>query len=131
MVVWRYHCKAFLQGNGAGPAIWMSMSIPIINMLRTQGFGFQSFNLLTAQKYYFVCFTSVDDTDLLHTGQPNTTEPKLLSEMQQMLNYWDGGLKATGGALVPSKSYWYGIAFKWHPTKLKWIYKTISEMRVK
>jgi hypothetical protein len=64
----------------------------------------------------------------VHTGQPNTTEPQLLSEMQQMLNHWDGGLNATSGALVPYKSYWYGIAFKWHPTKLKWMYKTIAEM---
>jgi hypothetical protein len=41
--------QGVLQGNGAGPAIWMLMSIPIINMLRTQGFGFQSSNLLTAE----------------------------------------------------------------------------------
>jgi hypothetical protein len=58
----------------------------------------------------------VDDIDLVHTGTHNTTEPQLLSEMQQMLNHWDGGLHTTGGALVPYKSYWYGIAFKWHPT---------------
>jgi hypothetical protein len=109
--------QGVLQENGAGPAIWMLMSIPIINMLRTQGFGFQSSNLLTEANYYFTCFTYVDDTDLVHTGKPNTTEPQLLREMKQVLNHWDGGLNATGGALVPYKSYWYGIAFKWHPTK--------------
>jgi hypothetical protein len=67
--------QGVLQGNGAGPAIWALMSIPIINMLRT--------NLLTEENYYFACFTYVDDTDLVHTGKPNTAEQQLLREMQQ------------------------------------------------
>jgi hypothetical protein len=32
------------------------------------------------------------------------------------------------GILVPQKSYWYGIDFKWHKTKLKWEYKTIAQL---
>jgi hypothetical protein len=48
--------------------------------------------------------------------------------MQSMLDHWEGGLHATGGALVPQKSYWYGIDFKWHTTKLKWEYKTIAQL---
>jgi hypothetical protein len=32
--------QGVLQGNGAGPAIWMLTTMPLINMLRTQGFGF-------------------------------------------------------------------------------------------
>jgi hypothetical protein len=49
--------QGVLQGNGAGPAIWMLMSIPLIQMLRTQGFGFRSCNLLTDETYYFACYT--------------------------------------------------------------------------
>jgi hypothetical protein len=42
--------QGVLQGNGAGPAIWLLTSIPIINMLRRQGFGFKSSNLLSEEK---------------------------------------------------------------------------------
>jgi hypothetical protein len=45
-----------------------------------------------------------------------------------MLDHWEGGLRATGGALVPPTSYWYGIDFKWDPRKHTWEYKTIAEL---
>ena len=46
----------------------------------------------------------------------------ILDEMQSALDHWEGGLKATGGALIPSKSYWYLIDFIW--TGDKWRYAT-------
>jgi hypothetical protein len=46
--------------------------------------------------------------------------------MQSMLDDWEGDLHATGGALNPSMSYFYGIDFQWHKTKLKWEYKTVA-----
>ena len=33
--------------------------------------------------------------------------------MQSSLNMWEGGLRASGGALVPEKSHWYLIKFCW------------------
>ena len=33
--------------------------------------------------------------------------------MQASVNMWEGGLRASGGALVPSKSHWYLIKFLW------------------
>jgi hypothetical protein len=120
--------QGVLQGNGAGPAIWLLTSIPIINMLRRQGFGFTSANLLTDEKYSFACYTYVDDTDLIHNGNRQSTSRQVFDEMQRMLDHWEGGLRATGGALVPSKSYWYGIDFKWNQRKHKWEYKKINEL---
>jgi hypothetical protein len=120
--------QGILQGNGAGPAIWMLRSLPLIQMLRTQGFGFRSKNLLTKKVYYFVCYTYVNDTDLVHTGISSTPPTQIFEEIQSMLDHWEGGLHATGGALVPQKSYWYGIDFEWHTTKLKWEYTTIAQL---
>jgi hypothetical protein len=37
----RQPLQGVLQGNGAGPAIWLLISIPLIKMLRTQGFWVQ------------------------------------------------------------------------------------------
>jgi hypothetical protein len=120
--------QGVLQGNGAGPAIWMLISIPLINMLRTQGFGFKSTNLLSGEDYQFACYTYVDDTDLIHIGDDHTTPEHVFDEMQRMLDHWEGGLRATGGALVPEKSYWYGIDFYWDPTTYKWKYKSITDL---
>jgi hypothetical protein len=33
--------------------------------------------------------------------------------MQQALDLWEGGIRATGGAIVPEKSHWDLIDFKW------------------
>jgi hypothetical protein len=116
--------QGVLQGNGAGPATWMLISIMLINMLCTQGFGFKSTNILSNAKYHFACYTSyVDNTNLIHNGTPTSTPPQIIAKMQQMLDHWEGGLWATGGALVPHKSYWYAIDFKWDPSDYLWKYK--------
>jgi hypothetical protein len=114
------------QGNGAGTAIWLLTSIPIINMLQRQGFRFKSSNLLSEENYHFACYTYIDDTDLIHNGNRHTDPKQVFDEMQRMLDHWEGGLRATGGALVPSKSYWYGIDFKWNKQKHKWESKQIN-----
>jgi hypothetical protein len=97
-------------------------------MLRRQGLGFHSSNLLSDETYQFACYTYVDDTDLVHNGKPHTPPTEVFEEMQCMLDHWEGGLRATGGALVPSKSYWYAIDFKWNPRKHTWEYKRIAEL---
>jgi hypothetical protein len=33
--------------------------------------------------------------------------------MQQALDLWDGGIRATGGTIVPERSHWYLIDLKW------------------
>jgi hypothetical protein len=96
------------QGNGAGPGIWMLVSIPIINMLKAQGFGFKIINAMSKETFSFVCYAFVDDTDLVHSS-PDLEVREMMSEMQVVIDTWEGGLRASGGALVPSKSYWYLI----------------------
>ena len=34
--------------------------------------------------------------------------------MQHAINTWEGGLRATGGALVPDKSWIYPIKYEWN-----------------
>jgi hypothetical protein len=54
------------QGNGAGPAIWAVVSTPILDILRSMGFGFSYITPISNQFIRFVGFAFVDDTDLLH-----------------------------------------------------------------
>ena len=120
--------QGVLQGNGAGPAIWLVTSVPIINLLREQGFGFKSTNAITKDSYQIVCFTFVDDTDTMHCPTDKDATPStLLREMQEVLHNWEGGLHATGGALSHKKCYWYSISFKWNKKKMEWEYETIDE----
>ncbi len=42
------------QGSGAGPAGWAVISTPLINMMRTAGFGFSLFTAITVSAVSFV-----------------------------------------------------------------------------
>jgi hypothetical protein len=84
-------------------------------MLRQLGFGFWAIAVITGALIYTMGFAFVDDIDLFHTGQPLQTGEDLIPEMQQAVNAWEKGITATGGSLVPSKSYWGLLDHKWDP----------------
>jgi hypothetical protein len=95
------------QGNRAGPAIWAVISTVIIAMMTTAAL---KANLIT-----MVCYAFVDDTDLIQLGADiQETGETVAGRMQTAVNRWEGGICATGGALVPSKSHWYLIDFTWN-----------------
>jgi hypothetical protein len=116
------------QGNGAGPQVWAAVSTVILNMLRDEVDG-ATFNCpATGEQFSFVGFSFVDDTDLIvkfETGTDKTFNDVAIT-MQHALTTWEGGLRATGGALEPSKTFWYGIDFRW--TGADWRYKRASEI---
>jgi hypothetical protein len=123
--------QGIYQGNGAGPGIWMLVCIPIINMLKAAGFGFKVINVMSKESFSFVCFAFVDDTDLVHSSEYASNEyesevEQLIEEMQSVVDTWEGGLRASGGALVPSKSYWYLIHFKFLNNQWKHYYSRDS-----
>jgi hypothetical protein len=82
-------------------------------MMKTARFGFTILMALTVTSVAFVCYAFVDHTDVVHTATDiiTTTGETILLKMQQCVDHWEGGLRATRGALVPSKSYWYLIDF--------------------
>ena len=49
--------------------------------------------------------------------------------MQEAIYKWEGGLKTTGGALVPNKTWTYPISFKFN-SKGEASYKTLHEMNL-
>ena len=116
------------QGNGAGPAIWLAITIPLISMLRQAGFGMEVITPLTDEDNTISCFVYVDDVDSIHAPiQPSITPQEIAADMQRMLDTWSGGLYATGGMIEPTKSYWYLIDFKWNIRKQAWEYKSIND----
>ena len=100
------------QGNGASPTIWTLLSSPLLSMMRKLGFGVSLHSPLSKEHTRFVGCSFVDDTDLLQTGSsPNTPLYTTQHKMQQAIDAWSNGLRVTGGALVPHKSWIYPIQF--------------------
>jgi hypothetical protein len=91
------------QGNGAGPTSWAIVSAQIINMIRAAGYGATFVTALSCLVVSFVCYAFVDDTDLVHTRPGTYSGIDLIPEMQEAVDHWEGGLQASGGALVPEK----------------------------
>ena len=100
------------QGNGASPTIWALISTPLLNMVRSLGHGVALTTPLSKEAIKFVGCSFVDDTDLLQTSPDgNQSLDACQHQMQSFIDAWSGGLRATGGALVPSKSWLYPIEF--------------------
>ncbi len=101
------------QGNGAGPTIWALISTPVLNLLRTHGFGIKITSCISGDYLHFVGYCFVDDTDLVEFPGEVTTASTVAASIQQSVDAWEAGIRATGGAIVPDKSHWYLIAYKW------------------
>ena len=106
--------------------IWAVVSTPVLNMLREEGFGAYFRSALTADRLSFVGYAFVDDTDLLSVLEDQDANyEQVADQMQKALTAWEGGIRATGGAIVPEKSHWYLIDFVW--TDGYWRYASIDE----
>jgi hypothetical protein len=112
------------QGNGAGPTIWALISTPVLNMLRTHGFGIKITSCISGDYSHFVGYSFVDDTDLVEFPDEPTTALQVAQTMQESIDAWEAGIRATGGAIVPEKSHWYLVTYRWQNGKWRYARKT-------
>ena len=121
--------QGVLQGNGAAPSIWVAVSTPLLNMMRQAQHGMHITSAISQHKSTVVAFAFVDDTDLVQgcMGETDITTEEVMQEMQEAILRWEGGLKATGGAIVPEKSFVYPIDFIFNNAG-KVSYKTVQEI---
>jgi hypothetical protein len=83
-------------------------------MLRTAGFGTFFKTSISGKQIRYVGFSFVGNTDQVQTGRfPGEDCNSIAEQMQMAVDEWEGGLRATGGALDPKKSHWYLIDFIW------------------
>ena len=102
------------QGNGAGPAIWAVVSTPIFNAMRQRGFGIFLRSPQSGDDFIFVGYAFVDDTDIVvNNPSPLASAATVTSKLQESINFWEGTLRVSGGALAPSKCHWYLIDYQW------------------
>jgi hypothetical protein len=112
--VWLLPIHGIGQGNGAGPAIWAVVSTPLLNILRELGFGFEYATPISCIPIRFSGFAFVDNTDLIQMLHAQSSSDEVKSKLQEAVDRWEGVLSATGGAIVPEKTYWYLIDFCSH-----------------
>ena len=105
------------QGNGAGPAIWAVVSTPIFNSMRQRGYGI-FVRSPSGADFFFVGYAFVDDTDLVvNDPLPSASSTSVIDRLQTSINFWESSLRASGGALVPSKCHWYLVDYSWRNGK--------------
>ena len=121
--------QGVLQGNGASPASWVIISTALLNMLRAADRGGHFISAISGEQSHSVAFTYVDDTDLIEVDLRDTTigTREVMEQMQNAINQWEGGLKVTGGAIVPQKSFVYPIAFEFDAMG-KWKYCSTDDI---
>jgi exonuclease III len=108
------------QGNGAGPSTWSVVSSKMFEVLHSRNCA-TSFTSPMSKNTTKICgFAFVDDSDIIASSGNNNTPIHTLRKMQTAIDCWQGVAKTTGGALEPSKSWWYLIHFTWD--KGKWEY---------
>ena len=117
---WEESPDGVLQGNAFGPGIWVGVSTPILNMMRGQNYGIKFTQVLTGLVTHICGFAFVDDADLAQAAEKEESRDDLLKKAQSAISQWEGGIFSTGGAIVPEKSDWVLIDFKWRGTK--WSY---------
>jgi len=84
----------------------------MIDCMKAEGYGYADVSAISQHAMNLVCFVFVDDTNLVHsTFDPSLSSAKLFDEAQAALLTWESLLSATGGALKPSKSYWYYLDY--------------------
>ena len=95
--------------------------------MRVTGFRATFLTAISVSLVAFICYAFVDDTDVVHMAQDvHTLGEEILKQTQTVINHWEGGLRATGGAIIPKKSYWYLIDWIWN--RGKWRYATKEDI---
>ena len=95
------------QGNGAGPAVWLAVSVILVSIMHDKGHANTIRSALSATTIIFAAFLFIDDTDLIRFAEQEETTPlEVVQQMQDGVEQWQGALRATGGALKQEKCSW-------------------------
>ncbi|CAJ1933467.1 unnamed protein product [Cylindrotheca closterium] len=112
------------QGNGAGPPIWVAISSILLGMMISKGFGFDFLMSISWAPLLADCFCFVDDTDVCQAApSPDQSGESIVPAVAKALQWWSNGVRLTGGAIRPDKSFWYLINFKWNSQLGVWQFR--------
>ena len=99
------------QGNGAGPAIWLVVSLMLVLFMHKAGKVSCFRSSISGAVTALMGFMFVDDTDLLILGAKDESLTEVLTRAQEVLDTWGRALRLSGGALAPDKCYYTCINY--------------------
>jgi hypothetical protein len=96
----------------------------LLNVLREKGFGCEVVFPISSKYFRFVGYAFVDDTDVIQS--PLEEDPVCaVAKLQEAIDTWEFSLKSTCGAIVPEKTVWWLVCFKW--SGAEWQYAGIKD----
>jgi len=108
----------------SGPPIWAAVSSPMFDIMHQGRFYALVTGEIPLQQRHITGFVFINNMDLCITHKSNYIL-HVIVQMQQVVTHWEGLLRATVGALVSEKCFWYLVDFE--NTNNKWKYKTINK----
>ena len=108
------------QGNGAGPPMWAIVSSKMFDVMTDRGLATKIVTPLSSSQLDLCGFAFVDDSDIIAMAGNSNEPEEVMEKMQINIDCWEGLAKCTGGALEPTKSWWYLVYFQWDNGK--WSY---------
>lgn len=105
--------QGILQGNGAGPAVWLTISTFLLETLYHRGHISNFTSPTTRGRIKMAGLLFVDDTDIIVIGEANESALQVQMRLQEAIDAWQGALQASGGTLQPSKCTWSLMDFHW------------------
>ncbi len=102
------------QGNGSGPPTWSTVSSRMFEVLHINKYTTKFTAPMDQQLNLTIAgFAYVDDSDIIAATEFQNDPELTVKKMQKAIDCWEGTAKVTGGALEPSKSWWYLVFFEW------------------
>ena len=109
------YLHGILQGNGAGPCIWVMLSSPLLDKMKSDGFGV-TIEVPNQEPLQVVGFAFVDDVDLIQA----LPEEEPIQILQEELDNWKQGLNTASGDLEWSKCDVYLLMHRWNMQTTQW-----------
>ena len=102
------------QDKGLSPVLWALISPIIFKMCKAKGHGINATTAISKQEISFMGFAFVDDIDLVADAEDvNTPGATMIARFQAITTCWNGGIRISGGLIVPEKTQWFWISFYW------------------
>lgn len=117
-----YH--SVFQGSPDGPIQWAIVSSAVLEAYKKKGYGFRVHHPFDGMDIHIVAGLFVDDSTYF-IASPNDDVNEVIQLSRESQRYLEQLIAATGGAMNPTKSFWWLIDFEW--VNGKWNWKTIED----
>ena len=109
-----------------GSFVWAFISTIFVSCMHKMGFVAHMVGCMSGMAITLMGYLFVDASDVCLSAQDNTTTAAtMLPKFQAAVDCWEGVLRASGGGLELTKTFWHLSDHKW--TGNKWEYHTMTD----